>query len=53
MSFRYVATKLPDYWPRIHVATDHGAAGSGDAAEAISAEDVAVDAGHLRWARSL
>eukprot|EP00439_Symbiodinium_sp_Y106_P000052 s15167_g1.t1 len=34
---------------RIHVATDHSTPGRGDAAEAFSAEDVAVHAGHLCW----
>mmetsp|Transcript_98555 Transcript_98555/g.234727 ORF Transcript_98555/g.234727 Transcript_98555/m.234727 type:complete len:283 (+) Transcript_98555:208-1056(+) len=37
----------------IHVTTDHSTVGSGDAAEAFSAEDVAVHAGHLCWACSL
>mmetsp|Transcript_41774 Transcript_41774/g.87220 ORF Transcript_41774/g.87220 Transcript_41774/m.87220 type:complete len:200 (-) Transcript_41774:137-736(-) len=37
----------------IHVATDHSTPGRGDAAEAFSAEDVAVHAGHLCWACSL
>ena len=38
-----------DKQPRIHVATDHSTPGRGDAAEAFSAEDVAVHAGHLCW----
>ena len=57
-SWAVVVTSRPeleqaDKQPRIHVTADHSTPGRGDAAEALSAENVAVHAGHLCWACSL
>ena len=57
--FAQVRPIWPDVWLtysdqlRIHVAPDHGSSCGGDAAEALSTQDMVVNARNLRWACSL